>query len=210
LKVVLFVEGDTERAAVPDLLKRWADARLSQPVRISPVQLRGWQRYTKEIATKANLALRDPSAIGIGLLDLYGPTFYPANVADRYAWAKKKFENDVGSDRFVQHFAVHETEAWIFADPTVLPTEIRSGIPGKASNPEAINFDEPPSRLLARLYRDRLGRRYQKLIDGVPMLQRISPDVVYKGCELSACSPTIFCAWPGRAEARPTFPTRSG
>jgi hypothetical protein len=83
------------------------DRRLPQPIRVSPVQLRGWQRYTKEIATKADLALRDASTVGIGLLDLYGPTFYPPNVADRYAWAKKKFENEIGSERFVQHFAVH-------------------------------------------------------------------------------------------------------
>lgn len=183
MRVVLFVEGDTERAAVPDLLKRWADARLPQPIRIAPVQLRGWQRYTKEIATKAALALRDPTTVGIGLLDLYGPTFYPSHVSDRYRWAKKKFEDEVGSDRFVQHFAVHETEAWIFSDPTILPADVRSAIPGKAANPEAINFDEPPSRLLERLYRDRLKRRYQKLIDGVALLQRISPETVYKRCE---------------------------
>jgi Domain of unknown function (DUF4276) len=183
LRVVLFVEGDTERAAVPDLLKRWADARLPQPIRIAPVQLRGWQRYTKEIATKAALALRDPTTVAIGLLDLYGPTFYPSNVSDRYAWAKKKFENDVDSDRFVQHFAVHETEAWIFSEPAILPADVRSAIPGRAARPETINFDEPPSRLLARLYRDRLGRRYQKLTDGVPLLQRLSPDAVYKRCE---------------------------
>lgn len=186
MKVILFVEGDTERAAVPDLLKRWADSRLPRPVRIAPVQFRGWANYAKDIATRAQLALRDPSAIGIGLLDLYGPTFYPANVStvrDRYAWAKAKFENDVGNERFVQHFAVHETEAWIFADPAILPAEVRSAVPGKAAQPEAINFEEPPSRLLTRLYRDRLKRRYQKIIDGAALLQRLSPDAVYKRCE---------------------------
>jgi hypothetical protein len=186
LRITLFVEGDTERRAIPDLLKRWADSRLSRPIRISPVQLRGWQHYTKDIATRAALTLRDPDTAVIGLLDLYGPTFYPANVTtarERYTWAKAKFEREVGSDRFAQHFAVHETEAWIFSDPTLLPADIRSAIPGKAANPESINFDEPPSHLLARLYRDRLGRRYQKLIDGVPLLQRISPETVYKRCE---------------------------
>ncbi|MGZ5440749.1 MAG: DUF4276 family protein [Thermoanaerobaculia bacterium] len=184
MRVVLFVEGHTERSAVPDLLKRWADARLPRPVRIAPVRFQGWQHYAKDIATKASLALREPSTVGIGVLDLYGPTFYPAKVSsvrDRYAWAKKKFEDAVGSDRFVQHFAVHETEAWILAEPTVLPPDIRSAIPRK--DPETVNFDEPPSRLLARLYRDRLKRRYQKLIDGVPMLQRVSPDIVYERCE---------------------------
>ncbi|MGZ5474233.1 MAG: DUF4276 family protein [Thermoanaerobaculia bacterium] len=184
MRVVLFVEGHTERSAVPDLLKRWADARLPRPVRIAPVRFQGWQHYAKDIATKASLALREPSTVGIGVLDLYGPTFYPAKVSsvrDRYAWAKKKFEDAVGSDRFVQHFAVHETEAWILAEPTVLPPDIRSAIPRK--DPETVNFDEAPSRLLARLYRDRLKRRYQKLIDGVPMLQRVSPDIVYERCE---------------------------
>lgn len=186
MRVVLFVEGHTERSAVPDLLKRWADARLPRPVRIAPVRFQGWQHYAKDIATKASLALREPSTVGIGVLDLYGPTFYPAKVSsvrDRYAWAKRKFEDAVGSDRFVQHFAVHETEAWIFADPTILPAEVRSAIPGKAAHPEAINFDQPPSRLLASLYRRRVRKPYQKLIDGSSLLQRLSPEIVYKRCD---------------------------
>lgn len=184
MKIVLFVEGDTESHALPELLKRWLDPQLPQPVRIKAVKLGGWPNYEKEIVTKASLHLRDEGTVAVGLLDLHGPTFYPPNISTtraRYKWAKKKFEDAVGDDRFVHHFAVHETEAWIFAEPTVLPPEIRSAIPRK--DPETINFDEPPSRLLARLYRDRLKRRYQKLIDGVPMLQRVSPDIVYERCE---------------------------
>ncbi len=53
----------------------------------------------------------------------------------------------------------------------------------KSLEPESINFDEPPSRLLARLYRNRLKRSYRKVIDGAKLLQRISPEAVYKRCE---------------------------
>lgn len=77
----------------------------------------------------------------IGLLDLYGPTFYPPGVLsadDRVAWARKTLESRVANPRFRQHFAVHELEAWLLADPMVLPREVRTGLPGKCTQPETV------------------------------------------------------------------------
>jgi len=70
----------------------------------------------------------------ISLLDLYGPTFYPAHLTDRderYLWAKQKIEGNVQEENFFQFFAVHEVEAWI------LSTRGRHGI--------TVGMESPPS-----------------------------------------------------------------
>ena len=121
----------------------------------------------------------------IGLLDLYGPTFYPPNCTsakDRYAWAKEHLEQRVNHPRFRQHFAVHETEAWLLSEPDVLPREVKNALPGRHSKPETVNFDEPPAKLLDRLYRERMGKRYKKVTDGVNLFQSLSPDRAYEKC----------------------------
>jgi hypothetical protein len=42
MKFVLFVEGHTEKLAVPQLLKRWLDPRLAKPVGIKVSRFEGW------------------------------------------------------------------------------------------------------------------------------------------------------------------------
>ena len=121
----------------------------------------------------------------IGLLDLYGPTFYPQDrkdASERYAWAKRHLEEKVGHPRFRQHFAVHETEAWLLADPEILPREVRTALPGRCSRPEEVNFEEPPGKLLMRLYRAKLGTKYKKVIDGADLFQSLQPDLAAQKC----------------------------
>src|SRR6476659_2709531 len=116
MRVVLFVEGDTE-AGVRDLLLRWLSLSHlpgGKRVGITTVRFRGWSSYHDEIAEKVRLNLSKADVIGgIGLLDLYGPP-YPKNkrsVEERYRWAKERLEKKVAHPKFRQHFAVHETEA---------------------------------------------------------------------------------------------------
>jgi hypothetical protein len=185
VKFVLFVEGHTEKAAVPSLLKRWLDPKLARPVRITPVRFEGWAHYRSELAKRVRLHLSGSGGndviAAIGLLDLYGPTFYPPDkqaVSDRIKWAKKYFEDQVGSPRFAQHFAVHEIEAWLLADPQNLPRDLRDALPGK--EPEAVNFNEPPGKLLEHLYREKLKRTYGKRLDGSNLFSRLDPAIAHK------------------------------
>lgn len=178
MKFVLFVEGYTEKLAVPQFLKRWLDPRLTRPVGIKPVRFEGWKEYVKDIPKKVALNLSGTAGADvvacIGLLDLYGPTFYPDGTVDaaaRAAWAKEHLENRVGNPRFRQHFAVHELEAWLLAAPAVLPRELRSSLP--KAPPEKVNFLEPPARLLDRLYLSRLDRRYRKTTDGTNLFRAL-------------------------------------
>lgn len=188
MKFVLFVEGSTERA-LRDFLRSWLDARLPQRVGIKVVRFEGWRDYYDGIVRKVELSLSGKSGAdviaAIGLIDLYGPTFYPPDrkgASERYAWAKRHLEEKVGHPRFRQHFAVHETEAWLLADPGILPREVSTALPGRCSQPEEVNFEEPPAKLLARLYRARLGKPYKKVIDGTNLFQSLQPERAAEKC----------------------------
>lgn len=189
MKFVLFVEGYTESSALPQFLKRWLDPQLPAPVGIRPVRFEGWPHYYDEIGKKVSLNLSGKSGAdviaGIGLLDLYGPTFYPADkktAADRYLWAKSEIERRVDHPKFRQHFAVHELEAWLLSEPANLPPEVCRALPGNSATPEQVNFNEPPAKLLERLYKTRLSRSYRKVIDGTNLLKCLDPAIAVRKC----------------------------
>jgi hypothetical protein len=188
MKFLLFVEGSTEKI-LPSFLKRWLDSRLPAPVGVRVIGFEGLSDYYAGIRRRVERSLSEKTGAeviaAIGLLDLYGPTFYPTDkktADERYAWAKEHLERRVGNSRFRQHFAVHETEAWLLAHPEVLPNEVRKALPRGTSRPETVNFDNPPARLLARLYQERLGRKYKKVIDGANLFRLLDPERAYEKC----------------------------
>jgi len=187
LKFILFAEGWTERRAVGPFLTRWLDARLATPVGVKVVRFDGWSEFDKEVPRRAHLYLegreRDEIIAVVGLLDLAGPTFYPADrrsAEERRLWAIQRLEQAVGHPRFRMFFAVHEVEAWLLSQPAVLPAELRRELPTR--RPETINFQEPPSRLLDRLYRSRLGRPYKKVTDGSNLFRKLDPEQARNEC----------------------------
>lgn len=186
MKFVLFCEGNTERKALPTFLKRWLDPRLSQRVGIAPVKFDGWRALYDGARKKALLRLREDDVIAvISLLDLYGPTIYPDSArtaTERYDWAKKYIEEQVDHPKFRQFFAVHEVEAWLLSKPDLFPTEIQRGFPGRSRNPETVNFDEPPAKLLNRLHIATTRRTYKKVTQGMELFDRLDPAVAYEKC----------------------------
>ena len=189
MRFVLFVEGHTEDIALPAFLKRWLDPRLGQPVGIRTVRFDGWAALLKDAPLKAHMHLHGPAKADliavISLLDLYGPTFYPSHLIAsdaRYAWARGHIEAQVKHPRFFQFFAVHELEAWLLSDPRIFPAEIKKSLPGKVANPETVNFDEPPAKLLERLYAAHTKRSYKKVVNGRELFGRLDPEVAYRQC----------------------------
>ena len=190
MKFVLFVEGHTEKKVAPGFLKRWLDPKLSQPVGIKSVRFEGWHDYVDEIAKKVALNLSGQTGsdviAGIGLLDLYGPTLFPDEVStvdQKFVWGKRHLEeNIVKHERFFQHFAVHETEAWLLSDHTIFPNAVRLGVQKISRSPESVNFDEPPSKFLKRLYREKLDKSYKKVTDGTNLFKDLMPERAYDKC----------------------------
>ena len=188
MKFVLFVEGHTEKA-LPEFLKRWLDPRMGRPVGIKTVCFEGWQELVKDTPLKAAMHLNGPDKdeiiAVIALIDLYGPTFYPKALKtadERFEWAKKELEKKVNHPKFFQFFAVHETEAWLLSAPDLFPVEVRKAFPVRAANPETVNFDEPPAKLLEGLYSLKTGRRYKKVTNGRELFGRLDPNVAYGKC----------------------------
>ena len=188
MKFILFVEGHTEDKALPKFLKRWLDPKLTKPVGIKTVRFEGWPELVKDAPRKAKMHLNGPAKDDIiaviSLLDLYGPSIYPmdcTNSQQRYDWAKRKMEADVGQSRFFQFFAVHEVEAWLLSDPEIFPLVIQRAFK-KIDYPETVNFDEPPAKLLDRLYNSQTKRSYKKVVNGKELFGKLDTDVAYQKC----------------------------
>ncbi len=168
MKFVLFVEGPTDASVLSPFLRRWLDPRLPVPRRVSIriVKFNGWPDYERGIAKKVALNLSGKTGedviAAIGLLDLYGPTFYPPSLTrapERYNWGKKHLEELVNHQNFRQHFAVHELEAWLLSSREIFPVAVQTALPNRP--PEEVNFDEHPARLLAKLYKQRVKSNYR-------------------------------------------------
>ncbi len=189
MKFILFVEGHTEDKALPSFLKKWLDPKLTKPIGIKTVRFEGWSELVKDAPRKARMHLDGPAKneiiAVISLLDLYGPTFYPVDCGDskkRYDWAKKDLENRVGQAKFFQFFAVHEVEAWLLSEPKIFPLAVQKAFSRKIDQPETVNFDEPPAKLLERLYHLHVSRSYKKVVNGRELFGKLDADAAYKKC----------------------------
>src|SRR5438067_295108 len=89
-----------------------------------------------------------------------------ASQREQYDWGVVHFQGQIEHPKFKMFFAVHEIEAWILSQPKLFPDAVRNGFPGKVEEPESVNFDEPPSKLLHRLYRTYTREGYRKIVDG--------------------------------------------
>lgn len=186
---MLFVEGETEAKCVPPLLRKWLSRFCAQSVGVSVVKFRGWADYYANIANKVNLhlsATRSPGIMaGIGLIDLYGPTIYPSSVTEsaaRRTWIISEIETRVANPLFRQHVAIHETEAWLLSQPPIFPRDVARAFPRRVNKPETVNFDEPPGKLLERLYGAKLNKNYKKVINGVELFSKLDIDTARDKC----------------------------
>jgi len=191
-QIALFVEGDTERGearrrTLPRFIHNWLDPQLPEGRRvgITPVKFQGVSNYLDGLQRKIALYLDDGRAnFVVGLVDLYG---IPASRIDlsQYTTVKDKIIAARGymrsivpkeyRDRFRQHFAVHEVEAWLLAYPEEWPPEVRDQITRRA--PEQIDLTEPPAKFLKRI----VGR-YKKTTTAMNLFPKVNPQVAIDKC----------------------------
>jgi hypothetical protein len=188
VRLVLLVEGPTEKAAAA-FLKRWLDARVDPKIGIQTSKPAGGGcRLVDDMPKKAKLYLSDPKAgdlIGVvGLLDLHGLVHPPGltSVADRLQWWTDEIEKKVNHPRFRVFFAVHEVEAWLLSQPEIFPRDVRTELPKEIKDPERVDFEEPPAKLLQRVYRMATRREYKKVTHGTDLFRKLDPDVACSKC----------------------------
>lgn len=192
-RVALFVEGDTERGearrrTLSAFFHRWLDPQLpsASKVGITPVKFQGVSNYLDDLPQKVALYLDDGRANFVfGLIDLYG---IPVSRIDlsKYSTIQEKVKAGRAQiralvpqeyrERFRQHFAVHEIEAWLLAYPEQWPAEVRSQITKRP--PEQVNFNEPPAKFLKRI----LGGRYKKTTTAMNVFPRVDPQGAINQC----------------------------
>jgi hypothetical protein len=192
-KIALFVEGDSERgdarrSTLPVFFHRWLDPQLpdQSKVGITAEKFHGVSNYLDDLAQKVEIFLSDRGAnFVIGLVDLYG---LPPNrvdlskcssLQDKIATARATITRLVPEkyrNRFRQHFAVHEVEAWLLAYPDAWPAAVRDQILKR--HPEQVNFNEPPAVFLKRI----LGGRYKKTVSAKNLFPTIDPKVAIEKC----------------------------
>lgn len=189
MKFVLFVEGHTEQKAVPQFLKRWLDPQLTKSVGVQAVKFEGWAEFKRNVKKKADWYLEGAGSTDViavvGLLDLYGPTFYPDNeetAAKRVKWASQHFEKRVNHERYRHFCAVHEVEAWLLSEPSLFHRDIQAILPQKVKTPEKVNFDEPPAQLLDRVFKQGMRKGYKKVVYGYGLFGKLDPTIAYSKC----------------------------
>jgi hypothetical protein len=165
------------------------DPRLPQAVGIQVVRFDGWSELYRDASNKAHLYLNGSGSeeiiAVIALLDLYGPTFYPKgqqSVEERYRWGVNESQNKVNDRRFRAYFAVYELEAWLLSNPGLFLQEVADKFPSGVREPERVNFDTPPAKLLEHLYFQHLKRHYGRAVDGKALFQQLDPALVYDKC----------------------------
>ena len=155
-------------------------------VGITPVKFQGVSNYLDDLGQKVGLYLdNDRANFVFGLVDLYG---IPPDRIDlsRYTTIPEKVKAarvyirglvpQQYQDRFHQHFAVHEVEAWLLAYPEQWPAEVQGQV--KKRPPEQVNFNEPPARFLKRI----LGGRYKKTTTAMNLFPKVDPQVAIDRC----------------------------
>ncbi len=150
------------------------------------MEFQGVSNYLDDVGQKVGLYLDNNRANFVfGLIDLYG---IPPNRIDLSPYttiqekvkAARVYIRDLvphqHQDRFRQHFAVHEVEAWLLAYPEQWPEKVRRQLTRRP--PEQVNFNEPPAKFLKRI----LGGRYKKTTTAMNLFPKIDPQVAIDRC----------------------------
>lgn len=201
-RVNIVVEGQTEETFVRDVLVHHLAALnvfvTARMVATSPGFRGGLVAYGKAKRDIERWLKQDKEALVSTMFDLYAlPADFPQRDVPRqqgetaHDWAlrmEKAFAAELNNPRFIPYLQVHDYEALLFSDVTLLGTqlaatpreqaklqEIRSSFP----TPEDIN-DSPqtaPSKRLLKLF-----PAYQKPVDGVLSAQKIGLQVMRREC----------------------------
>lgn len=193
MKIVILVEGTTERAFRPHLIRFLAARLTGRMPRLNMFLCNGRLPKGEDLRQTVRRLLtgRDPAGAVIALTDIYTGTQDFFDAAD----AKTKMRNWVGQeDRFYPHVAQHDFEAWLLPFWSEIQRVADSNRKAPSGSPESINHNHPPSHHIKEVFRN--GRRrqyYSKPRDANRILQNQDLGVAAGQCpELKAFLNTIL------------------
>ena len=193
-RIVLLLEGGMEAVGLGRFLHKWLDVRLGTGSRVGLdlVDQGGKDKYLASVGADVHRHLKRDGVVAVfGLLDLYnlstsGIDFRGCSTTGECVHvARKHILASVPAncgDRFFQHFAVHETEAWLLSCRDIFPGVVRPYLPRDA--PERVNSHTSPARQIAKAYRRGFGNKeYDKKKDGRILFNLLDPEKAAKACE---------------------------
>jgi len=196
MKIVIMVEGETEKAFLPHLqgfLKTRLAGRMPK-LDLDPYH--GRIPREKELKRDVERHLsrgKEPADAVIALTDVYTGT-NPPDFADA-ADAKSQMRKWVGPNQaFYPHAAQHDFEAWLLPFWSDIQRLAKSNRKAPSSSPEHVNHTNPPSYCINEVFRTgKSGRAYVKPRDAHRILQGKDLLIAAHACpELKALLNTIL------------------
>jgi hypothetical protein len=191
IRVAIMVEGDTERAFAP-ALRKYLETKIPgrmPRLRFSPHN--GRVPVGNKLRSEVRLLLRDHDAV-IALTDVYtGPR--PHDFSDA-ADAKEKMRTWVDDpSRFYPHAAQYEFEAWLLPYWHRIQQLSGAATARPSLQPEDVNHDKPPSKVISDAFRSGGKRKYVKPRDAGDILLNQDLSIAVAQCgELRAFLDTIL------------------
>ncbi len=193
MKIVLLVEGETERVFVA-YVREFIDRRLAgNKPRLATHKYDG--RIPKEEDLKRTVEKllndRNPADYVIALTDVYTGSNDFVDAAD----AKSKMRNWVGNnDRFYPHAAQHDFEAWLLPYWEEIQRLAKHAKGPPAGRPETVNHNHPPSWHIKEIFRiGKSPRHYVKTRDAKRILLGKDLSIAAAACpELKSFLNTII------------------
>jgi hypothetical protein len=182
MKIVIMVEGRTERAFMP-ILRPFLESRLGGRMPRLRTQVHDGAVPTGDKLKRAVEALltgRDPWDHVIWLTDLYPGR----NLWTTAAEAKERASAWVGDTlRFHPHTACHDFEAWLLPYWPRIMQLAKTNRSAPAGPPELVNHNTPPAYWIKEAYRVGAARKdYKKAIDAAKILKDQDLMVAIRAC----------------------------
>lgn len=201
MRIVLMVEGQTEKVFVPVLREFLQQHLLGRMPRLVTDVYDGRIPKEGKLRGKVRLLLNDrrqPADAVIALTDVYTGTDDFSDADD----AKAKMRNWVGDEpRFFPHAAQHDFEAWLLPYWDAIKRLSGTNRPQIQGPPEQVNHDQPPAHRLKEIFRlGSKGRDYVKTRDAGRILRGQDLMVSINACsELKEMVNTILRLCNGTA-----------
>ena len=191
MKIVLMIEGATEKIFIPYLKKILLEKLKDKMPKLAIYKYDGRIPIKDNLKRDVNMLLsgKDPANYVIALTDVYTRTNPPVfiNAED----AKNKMKTWVGNNKyFIPHAAQHEFEAWLLPYWDIIQKIAKHNMKAPGNNPELVNHQKPPSHWIKEIFR--IGKRsdnYVKQRDAARILREVNDNFEKS---LNACNELKF------------------
>lgn len=194
MRVIVYVEGPSDKTAMEELLKPLLDRKSQQGVRIEFFGRGGKERViTQAPISAANIVLHQPDAVVVAMPDLYPKSKTHETERELEAEVRGSFEaalrskNAANDDRLKQRFHVfcfkHDLEALLLAAEEQLKERLGASklIKTWCEPVEDQDHDMPPKRIVEELFKSH-DNKYRAAVDAPGVLGRADYEEIAAKC----------------------------